>query len=261
MMRVDLHMHTTRSDGRCGLQEVMDHCAAGRLDVVAVTDHDVATDSADTVVGGHRIRRIGASEVTATWRGHEIHLLAYFRAGIPEAFARFCEDQCARRSLRYEAARQALGFDDLPSAAELAARGVLAPTRHHLARAMVERGHVRDLRSAFVRLGGGRVPRFDRTAQEALAAIAEAGGISSWAHPPLTLARDGLAELVGWGLRAIEVARPSATSRERYALRKLASRHNLLLSGGSDWHGWHDAPLGLFHVTETDVGPLLAELA
>ncbi len=261
MIRVDLHMHTTRSDGRHSLQEVMDRCSAGRLDVVAVTDHDVATEPAEWEVEGRKVRRIGASEVTANWRGGEIHLLAYFPAGIPDAFARFCDDQCARRTLRYEAARHALGWSGLPNAADLAARGVIAPTRHHLARAMVDGQHVRDLRSAFAHLGRGLVPRFDRTAKEALSAIAEAGGISCWAHPPLNLARDGLAELVGWGLRAIELVRPANTSRDRYALRKLASRHDLLFSGGSDWHGWHDAPLGLFHATEADVGPLLAELA
>jgi predicted metal-dependent phosphoesterase TrpH len=266
MRRLDLHCHTNRSDGRYTPAEVLAFAARSGLDTLAVTDHDLPGAVAPGVheVEGHAIRIVGAAELSATHRGTEQHLLVYFRDEIPEGFRDFCSQLLRDRAERYDAAVHRLG-GALPPADAAAYAGERSLTRHHLARALVADGRATDLHDAFARFCGDHasvVPPIKLTFVEAIRVARDFGGVPVWAHPGLAVVDSWLGELATAGLSGIEAIRPNHTSRIRQRYRKAARRHQLAITGGSDWHGWPaDGALGTFHVTPDDVSAFLALLA
>jgi hypothetical protein len=200
-------------------------------------------------------------------RGREQHLLVYFPGQVPEDFRAFCRAQCQERAERYSTALRNLereGIRDLLPVDEAARVGDRSVTRHHLARDLAAHGHVRASRDAFARWLGdshGLVPPLSLSMTEAIAVARRAGGLTSWAHPPLPLVEAWLDELVAAGLQGLEAFRPMVTSDDRRRYRRLARRHGLYLTGGSDWHGWgDDSDLGLFRVEASDLGDFLDAL-
>lgn len=264
--RLDLHLHSNLSDGLHPPDEVLRRCAAGGLDAVALTDHDLtgALPVGDHVVDGRTIRVIGGAEVSGCHEGVELHLLVYFRGEVPEAFRTFCRDRAVARATRYATAVERLDLPDLAGPDAAATAGERSLTRHHLARALVEAGHADDLRDAFrryARTGDDAVPACDLPFTEAIAVARAHGGLTSWAHPPLRYVEAWLADFVAAGLHAIETVRPGLRGEERRRLRAHAKRHGLLVTGGSDWHGWTSEQPGLFYVERGEVAELLAWLA
>jgi 3',5'-nucleoside bisphosphate phosphatase len=261
--RFDLHMHSIRSDGRYPPQEVLERCASGGLDVVALTDHDLAGDIAPGVhrVGDRELYVVAAAEVSGTHLGREQHLLVYFSGEVPEGFREFCREQCRLRAARYDEAVRRLDLPGLAPPDEAAIRGDVALTRHHLARELVGSGHVKNLREAFQRYLGeshGLVPSITLPFVDAIRIAREYGGVTSWAHPPVPLLEPFLPAFVDAGLQGIEALRPMVTSDERKRYRSMARRLNLMLTGGSDWHGWSDdASLGLFRVEAREIAPFV----
>lgn len=261
--RFDLHMHSIRSDGRFPPAEVLERCARGGLDVVALTDHDLAGELAPGIhhVGGRDLHVVGAAEVSGTHLGREQHLLVYFPGEVPEGFREFCHEQCRLRAMRYEEAVRRLELPGLAPPADEARRGQIALTRHHLARELVHGGHVKNLREAFAKYLGeshGLVPPITLAFVDAIRIGREFGGITSWAHPPVPLLESVLPTFVAAGLQGIEALRPMVTSDERRRYREIARRHGLMLTGGSDWHGWSDDDaLGLFRVEAREIGPFV----
>lgn len=269
-MRLDLHLHSTASDGAVSPARVADHAAAGRLDVIALADHDT-TAGVNAVTEAARDRAIHvipALEVSSTWSGHDVHVLGYFvDPGAPAI--RTHEERAAR--LREERMRAMierlaeLGVE-VEFAAVLEAAG---PDRHtlgrpHLARALVTGGHVGNVPEAFARYIGDDCPAFIPTeVQEpegAVGLILDAGGIPVWAHPPEELLDPLLGDLVEAGLRGLEAYRPRHRPEDTRTLLRLAREHELVVSGGSDWHGHDRGPeLGTFYVTSDEVEALLDE--
>ena len=136
--------------------------------------------------------------------------------------------------------------------------------RAHLARALLERGHVRTFGEAFERWIGDAGPCFLPlallTPESAIALLHGAAGRAVWAHPPADLFRDALDSLVHCGLDGVECLRPRHSAAENAAFTAEARSRGLLVTGGSDWHGeWHGR-LGSFFVTEAEV-PEVLELA
>lgn len=262
--RFDLHLHTDRSDGRYPQEEVLERCAAAGLDFVSLTDHDFATRVApgQHEIGGHTLQVIAGAEISGVHDGREQHLLVYFPGEVPEGFRDFCASQMASRVLRYETALDRLGLD--LSAPDAAARsGDRSLTRLHLARELVERRHAADVRDAFARFLGtthGNVPAVDTAFVDAIRIARSFGGITSWAHPNLADVRRHLATFVAAGLQGLEVLRPWLSGSDRRGLRRLAREHDLYLTGGSDWHGWRDADLGLFAVRGFEIQGFLDAL-
>ena len=263
--RVDLHMHSDRSDGRYPPDEVLRRAAAGGLDLIALTDHDLPTTLplGPCEVAGRTIYVLAGAEVSGEHEGAEYHLLVYFDGPVPEAFSAFCRDRARARAERYDAAVSSIGFEELPSADAAAHDGDRSLTRHHLARALVATGHALDLRDAFRRYAGnqGHVPPFDLSFVDAIRIARETGGFTSWAHPPMSALRDHGATFVAAGLQAIEGIRPSLSGEERRRLRRESERLGVLITGGSDWHGYHDGEPGLFAVDAPTVAPFLRAMA
>ncbi len=263
---VDLHLHTTLSDGRHPPDEVLRRCAAAKLDLVALTDHDLPqrVEVGPRTIEGHRLRLIGAAEVSGMHQGKEQHLLVYFPGEVPDGFRAFCRAQCQERARRYAAAVANLGLPGLDGPDHDAREGDRSVTRFHLARELAAHGHALGVRDAFARWlgdGHGHVPPLSLTFVDAIRQARAAGGLTSWAHPPLPLVDAWLPELVAAGLQGIEAHRPMCTSDDRRRYRRHAKAHGLWLTGGSDWHGWaDDGALGLFRVERSDVGDFLDAL-
>lgn len=247
--RLDLHLHTDRSDGQHPPETVLAMAAAGSLDVIAPTDHDLPPPlpAGPHAVGDRTLRVIAATELSGTWEGREQHLLVYFPAAMPEAFAAFLHGRAAARAERYDRAIAALGVD-LPPADADACAGRRALTRHHLARALVQAGHARTSSEAFARIAPV-IPLIDLPFPAAIEAARDAGGLPVWAHPSLVDAQAHTATFVRHGLAGLEALRPSTPRPARNGLKRLCVKHRLLVTGGSDFHGWGAAGLGLYAVS------------
>lgn len=267
-MKLDLHIHTSASDGAWTPEAVVDGAREGGLDVIAVADHDTTSAVGAATERGRAVdvQVVPAVEMSATWEGREIHVLGYFVD--PTAPVLRAHGMRARelRDARMEemVARLAgqgveVGMDAVREEAGVEASALSRP---HLARVLVEEGHATSVPDAFDRLIGDQhdafVPTMLQTPAEAIAAIAEAGGISVWAHPPGDLLDELLTPMVEAGLRGLETYRPTHRRNATLRLEKLTAEHGLLRSGGSDWHTpLSGRVLGDFHVTADEVADLL----
>ena len=214
---IDLHLHTTASDGRCSPLELVEQAAAAGLTVMAVTDHDTTARSTrcarDAAERG--IEAIAGIEITAVEDGRDIHVLGYFLESTPTR--RSSTFSPAQRQTRVErvqaiAARLAeLGVPDRRSGVLAAVRGATgrAIGRPQVARAMVEAGHVAIRARAFDRwLGRDQpafVPRSGPSPEDVIATIHDAGGLASLAHPGRTRIDARIPALRDAGLDALEV--------------------------------------------------------
>jgi hypothetical protein len=245
---IDLHTHTTASDGRCTPAELVARAAGAGVEVLSVTDHDTTAAAASTAAAcAHaRIEFVTGIEVTAVVDGADVHVLGYFFDPDSPGLAAFLVEQ---RSRRVDRVRQmvdrlaALGI-------ELDADAILRPSvednskaagRPWIAKALVSAGAVADTREAFDRyLKRGQpafVPRVGPLPSEVFNEIHAAGGLASLAHPGLLGRDDLIGGFATAGLDAIEAhhSRHSAEDTARYL--DLAARHGLAVSGGSDYHG------------------------
>jgi hypothetical protein len=250
---MDLHMHSDLSDGRYDVDEVLRRAAAGGLDLIALTDHDLPAQApaGRVCIGGRPLHVLHGVELSGVYEGIELHLLVYFQREMPESFRAFCRGLASRRAHRYEAALDNLGLEGLPAADEAAHNGDRSLTRLHLSQALVHGGHARNLADAFERFTGhqhGNVPNVELSFVDAIRTARASGGLTSWAHPPVELARKWTRTFSGAGLQGIEGLRPGLGKQTRKTYSKLARKHGLVLTGGSDFHGWSRQRLGDFAV-------------
>ena len=254
---VDLHTHTTASDGILAPEQVVEAAAAAGLKAIAVTDHDTVAGVPAAEIAGARlgIRIVSGVELSATVGDHEAHILALNVSRldrVAERLSALCEMRVARAKLIVEklnAIAIPITFDQV-----LAASGGGAVGRPHVARVMVERGFASDLRDAFQRFlrAGGRayVAKDKLSVADAVAIAHEAGGVAIWAHPAQSGRRERLEPMIASGLDGIEVLHPSHSAEDIARLKALADFFGILPSGGSDWHGVNDSvrQLGMMHV-------------
>ncbi|MBI3982695.1 MAG: PHP domain-containing protein [Gemmatimonadetes bacterium] len=241
---VDLHVHSTASDGEASPSDIVQRASAVGLTAVALTDHDTTAGVAEAErAAGTGLRVIAGCEfsVAASWG--EMHLLAYFLPADDPALERFLATQRSRRAGRGEEIVRrlnklgvALALEDVHSEAGAAALG-----RPHIARAMVARGLARDVSAAFERyLGAGRpafVPKTLPSVAEVTALVRAAGGVSAAAHLKERGTADALRALREAGVDAVEVLHPSHDDSIRRRIQRAANAAGLLPTGGSDWHG------------------------
>jgi predicted metal-dependent phosphoesterase TrpH len=245
---IDLHLHTTASDGRSTPEQLVRRVAAAGIRTCAVTDHDTVASLPRAAEAGAALglRVMAGIEITAVLGGHDVHMLGYFFDPLhPEltGFLKGQRDDRRRRVVEMLDRLETLGIV-LPRA-RLLKQGVRssgkAIGRPALARLLVAHGHARDIAEAFDKyLAAGRpafIPRRGATPAEVVAMVGRAGGVSSFAHPGKLGLDDLVAPLAAAGLTAIEVFHPDhdAAAIDRY--RAIARTLNLGMSGGSDYHG------------------------
>ena len=251
--RLDLHLHSTLSDGKLSPEDLLTECAEAGLDCIALTDHDLppAIKAGRNMVGKKVLHVLHGVELSGSHEDREFHLLVYFPDEMPRQFKDFCSDRARKRALRYERARELLNIPSIPAADEQARAGKRSLTRFHLAQSMVQAGAVQNKREAFDRyLGNNRelFPALDLSFVDAIKRAREAGGVCSWAHPGWDDAVAYTSTFVEAGLQGLEAIRPGTKKKQRKRFERLASEHNLFLTGGSDWHGWNRNTLGHFFI-------------
>jgi hypothetical protein len=245
---IDLHTHTTASDGRCTPTELVARALAAGVTVLSVTDHDTVAgaDAAADACGRAGITFVTGIEITAVRDSVDLHVLGYF---IDRQAAHLHTFLAEQRRQRLDRVRQMI--DRLAThGIHLDADAILKPGlddggkaagRPWIARAMVNARYVKSTGEAFEYwLARGRrafVPRLAASPAEVFERIHASGGIASLAHPGLLNRDEWIPEFAAAGLDALEVyhSNHDETATERY--RSIATRLGLAVSGGSDFHG------------------------
>jgi predicted metal-dependent phosphoesterase TrpH len=245
---IDLHLHTTASDGTLSPSALIARAAGAGLTVVSLTDHDTIAGLAEArdAAARHGVRLVNGVEITAVEERRDVHMLGYFIDPADGGLATFLDRQRADRIRRVREIAdrlRSLGYpldvDELLTPAS--ARTGRSIGRPQIAGALVSAGYAHDRNDAFDRFIGygcpAYVPRRGPTPDEVIAIVGRAGGIVSLAHPGLTKVDEIIPRLVDAGLTALEVRHTDHEVETERRYRELAATHGIAASGGSDFHG------------------------
>ena len=262
--RVDLHAHTTFSDGVLSPEDLVARAVDKHLAALAVTDHDtVEAIPRARAAAGAVLQLVPGIEMSTAFEGADLHILGYYvdpeHDPLRERLLGFQEER-RRRALAIVERLRTLGLVvDLDDVLELAGPGVIG--RPHVAEAMVRAGLVTDFDEAFERYLGAQapayVPRPAFSPAEAIRLIHAADGVSVLAHPGSQMPDGVIERLRDAGLRGIEVWHPQHGGATVRRYQALAQRLGLLTTGGSDFHGEHrSVDLGELPVPISVLDPL-----
>ena len=249
-MLIDLHTHTTASDGALSPTALVELARREGVGVLGLTDHDTVGGVAEALEAGARlgVEVIPGVEISSHYQRIEVHLLGYFvdhrHQALLERLAAWREDRVRRlHEMLDRLGRLGIRLD--AGAVLTKAHGAVG--RPHVAMALVEAGHVRSVEEAFDRyLADGKrayVSRQRVPVEDGIALVRAAGGLPVLAHPGLYNNDGMIAELAGKGLAGIEALHTDHTDAAAARYRRLAARHGLLCTGGSDFHGLPGAAL------------------
>lgn len=252
---IDLHVHSTKSDGSLTPTELVHEAIKLPLTAFALTDHDTmdGVDEAVNAAKGMPVEVIPGVELSSEYftsdiKGHELHIVGLYVNRMCPDFIEYTNHFHATRDLRNIQMCDALSSDgyeiSIKELNEHFPECVL--TRAHVARIMLEKGYVHSVKEAFNRFLGDHckyyIPREKISSADAISLIKKAGGISVLAHP--ILYRFGnkqlermVSELKDAGLDAIEAKYCTYSSSDEHQIKELAKRYDLAVSGGSDFHG------------------------
>ena len=271
MSKVDLHIHSTASDGRFSPADIVQKAAKRQLAFIAIADHDSVAGIAPALAAAKvfpQLRVIPSIEVSTEVPYGEIHVLGYF---IDYTNHKLLATLARLRSSRRQRAQgmiaklEKLGIHiEWQRVQEIAGGGTIG--RPHLAQAMLEKGYITSLKEAFTKYisqgGPAYVEREKMTPLEAVALILGANGLPVLAHP-LTIndPETVIIELKAGGMVGIEAYYGDYSTDEVSRLVSLAERHNLIATGGSDYHGLdtsNETMIGGVYVPTESVERLIA---
>jgi 3',5'-nucleoside bisphosphate phosphatase len=243
---VDLHSHTTASDGTLAPRELVRLAARHGVRVLAVTDHDSTgglAEAMDEAKSLPPLEVVPGLEINCDIAGAEVHVLGYCVDWEAAWFQEFLGAQRQERRQRVYRIAARLGELGMPIDPEdvfaLVKEG--SAGRPHVAQAMVDRGYVKSVREAFDRYlsmnGPANVPRKRFTPAEAVGVIRRARGVPVLAHPGLANRDELIPELVEAGLLGLEAFYPEHSAGQITAYREMCARLGLIATGGSDFHG------------------------
>ena len=241
---IDMHMHTTFSDGHYTPTELIKKVSKLNIDKVAITDHDSVNGIPEAVEAGKKygVEVIAGVELSTDVEDKEVHLLGYFldiKNNELKKYLSFFREERFQRAIQIVKKLNAMGhsitIEDVLKFAKGSALG-----RPHLAMAMIERGIVADYYEAFQKFLRDGGPAYERkihiSPQSALKLISDSGGLSFIAHPG-HLKESILMTLINSGIDGIEVNHPSHNEYQKKFYRGIVNQYCLLESGGSDFHG------------------------
>ncbi len=244
-MAIDLHIHSTFSDGTLTPQQIVQVALDKQLTAIAISDHDSISGvvPAQQAAADTELQVLPAVEISTTVDSRDVHILGYF---IDLQHVGLREKLQAIRDARHQRARQiadeleklgiVIDFEKL-----LEEAGPDSIGRPHIARRLAREGHVADSRQAFARYlrrgGSAYVERYQLAPGEAVELVISAGGIPVLAHPVLDGAEQHVDSLIDCGLQGIEAYHiiHSPAQTRRYIV--MAQENDLLITGGSDSHG------------------------
>lgn len=258
---IDLHIHSTASDGVFTPSEVVLLALEQGLAAIALTDHDTLSGvtKAQQAAIGTGLEVIAGVEVNSEGDWGDLHFLGYY---VDPENDMLQEQLQAMQNARVERARKMLDrLRDMGMTLEWEKVRALAGGdsigRPHIGRALLDRGYVETVQEAFERFidrdGPAYVPRLRLTPPEVIRAITEAGGVPVIAHPVHSGAAvvERIPEFVDYGLRGVEVYYPHHSLKDIEMLLGVCREHGLLATGGSDFHGrgvMEEMALGSVHV-------------
>lgn len=250
MANVDLHTHSNKSDGSLSPTALIDEAKSIGLSAIALTDHDTIDGLEEAINHGNEIgvKVIPGVELSTEYMGRDVHIVGLFIDYKNQSFLDLLKKFVDSRDERNRKMCQKLTDAGMPviyeELIEMFGESVL--TRAHYARYMLSKGYIKSLPEAFERYIGDHspyyVPREKVTPKQGVELILNAGGIPVLAHPILyKLGKDALNKLVSelkeYGLVGIEAIYSTYTNADERTIRDLAKKYNLLISGGSDYHG------------------------
>ena len=240
---IELHCHTTCSDGTLTPTQLVQAAVKAGISALAITDHDTLSgwDEAITTAQPYNLEIVPGVELSTVHRDRSLHILGFYPNAeqLKAPLAERIEGR-KRRAHEMVAKLAELGYPiSLPQLGE----GV-APSRPHLAKALVDAGYFQSMEKAFDRLLGDNQPAYVQyekfSISEGIALLRDCGAVPVWAHPYLFrggAVEDVFKELVDAGLMGIEVYHPNHTSKQTKNLEALCVEYGLLMTGGSDYHG------------------------
>ena len=243
---VDLHTHTTASDGALAPRALVELAWRHGVRVLAVTDHDSTDGLAEAQAAAAAcsgLTIVPGLEINCDVEGGEIHVLGYGVDHEAAWFQEFLSAQRAERAARVHRIAERLAELGMPidPAEVFALVKEGSPGRPHVAQVMVARGYVKSMREAFDRYlhtgGPAHVPRKRLTPGEAVDVIRRARGVPVIAHPGVGGKDELIPELIAAGLMGIECYYAEHSAAQRAAYLELCRRHDLVATGGSDFHG------------------------
>lgn len=251
-MKVDLHLHTTHSDGNWSPSDLVAHAIKLNMTVIAITDHDTVSGIDEGIrAAGAKVEIIPAVEINTIWLdedgvGQDVHILGYFIDKTNDKLLRLLERQRAARLRQVEHLVSILSADGIPITMDLvrsfAKGGPIGKV--HVTNAIVSAGGAPDVSTAYSKFYDRKskyfVQRESVSPVDAIDAIKAAGGIISIAHPGMSSSKD-YSDLIGvlsrCGLDAIEAFHSAHTAESVSKQLALAEKFDLLVTGGSDCHG------------------------
>jgi len=242
----DLHIHTCFSDGLDTPEEVVQISVKKGLACVAITDHDSVEGvrPAMNAAMGTGLEVVCGVELSTEWSSSDIHILGYFidldHPALKRALERFCSVRIQRvRDIVENLQRGGypdITFDEVRKLSKTDAIG-----RPHIARILIQKGYAADINDAFARFLGEEcsfyVPKFKQSPYEAIELIRSSGGAAVMAHPMKTLKDELIPSFVEAGLAGLETYYLGNSISETRFYEKLARKHGLVATGGSDAHG------------------------
>jgi predicted metal-dependent phosphoesterase TrpH len=273
-MRIDLHTHSTYSDGTDTPSQLMAEAVTARLDVIALTDHDTVDGWSEAAASRpSTVTLVPGAEISCAAHGRSVHLLAYLFDPHEPEFAEERRKLATDRVRRAQAIVERLQSLGVPITWEQVEQASSSGTigRPHIARALVELGVVPDIPSAFTsrwlaRDGRAYVEKYALDPGFAVELVRRSGGVTVLAHPmsgvehPSVEDAELIERLAGLGLAGIEVDHPSHDDAARAHLRLVAAGLELVATGSSDYHGANKtAPLGWYLTTPEAFEALAAQ--
>jgi 3',5'-nucleoside bisphosphate phosphatase len=265
VLKADLHIHTSYSDGKLNPAEIIDLAKEKGLSIIGVTDHDNIEGSQAMLEhnGKYGIEVIPGIELSADFHGKEIHLLGYFMDFKNPALVehlKLIKNLRIRRIDKMISKLKDLGVNINSSALFEKYSSSCSVGRPHLANEVLAQGYVKDFQTAFNRYLGDNKPAFVKkdnlNFEIMIELIKVSGGLSFVAHPGSYFRESTLVELKKAGISGIEVYHPSHNDNHNKKYMKFVKDHNLLAVGGSDFHGYNEYDyhnIGRFYIDEEQI--------
>lgn len=245
MKKADLHIHSTCSDGTLTSKEIIKWASKKNIHAIAITDHDTIEGIKAAVENGkiYDIIVVAGIELSCTFQEEEVHILGYFIDYKDENLiqsTKVLKESRESRGKKIVNKLNDLGFSlSFKEVCEIAGNGVVG--RPHIAKAMIRRKYVNTVEEAFDKFlkkdKPAYVERYKISIKEGIDLIHNVGGVAVIAHPGLLKSENVIYEAVRFKIDGIEAIHSKHTKQDKLKYSKIANKNNLIITGGSDFHG------------------------